>query len=224
VIAPFAIWYPGLLAKTNVGARRSKGAVLHSAEGSLNGAFGRLRDPNAQVSWHFTVALDGTIYQHYDSSIQCWHAHAAGNVNYVGIEHENAYTLGHPNHDPETDAQLNADVQILEWLSSGENWDGYQRREELWEHNEIPGNWTDCPSGRIRWGDIAVIVAPVPVTPDGIGVVLDGYEDLGPVYVPPPGRTIIGIGIHKTDGSTEGLWPHTDVQRYSEVRSLIPGY
>lgn len=158
MICPFATQAPAPLSKTNPGPRAGRGAVLHSAEGSISGLINRVKDAGSGVSWHFSVALDGTIFQHYDTDKQCWHAHASGNVSFIGVEHENAYTNGAPNHDPETDAQVEADVKLLEWLNEGP----YQRQVSLWEHHELPGNSTTCPNGRIRWDDILAGLNPVP--------------------------------------------------------------
>ena len=64
------------------------GAVVHSAAGSLAGAFSRL-DGAASVSWHFTVAQDGQVHQHYeDITLACWHAREVANRRHVGIECE----------------------------------------------------------------------------------------------------------------------------------------
>ncbi len=147
-------------AKQNAFARSGRGAVLHSAEGSLSGALGILDGPR-EVSWHFTVALDGTLYQHYDTIASCWHAHAIGNVNYIGVEHENAYTDGQPNHEPFTDAQVNTDVRLLQWLNEGP----YALHSTLWEHNWIPGNPTSCPDGRVPWEKIMAELNPQPTPP-----------------------------------------------------------
>lgn len=161
MICPFAVWRPGPPNKVNPPSRWGKGAVLHSAEGSLIGAFDKL-DSTTQVSWHFTVAVSGTIYQHYDTVRQCWHAHAAGNGPWLGIEHENEYTNGYPNHNPLNGAQLAATIRLLKWLRDAEGWPAVARKGELWEHNEIIGNATLCPSGRIPWPTIITALTQLP--------------------------------------------------------------
>ncbi len=168
MICDFAIQHLGPPQKKNQGARSGRGVVMHSAEGSLEGTLKVLDSVSSQVSWHFTVALDGTLYQHYDTTIQAWHAHSVGNINYVGVEHENAYTDGHPNHDSFSAAQVATDIRLLKWLHDNEGWDGYDRRIFLWEHNEVPGNNTVCPSARVPWLVIMaglVMPSPTPTPP-----------------------------------------------------------
>lgn len=154
---PGAIWRPGPAWKTNGAPRHGKGIILHSAEGSLGGAFGQLDGP-IELSWPFTNDLDGTLYQHYEIEAQCWHAHAANGV-YVGVEHPNEYTNGHPNHNPFTPAQVATDNALIAWLAALEAWPGWIRRQTLWEHNEADSVPTNCPSGRVPW---AQIVEPAP--------------------------------------------------------------
>lgn len=206
MIVPWAIWYPGPAEKVNTYQRWGKGAVLHSSEGSLNGALGRLRDPAAEVSWHFTNALDGRLYQHYDTKKQCWHAHANGNVRYIGIEHENAYTNGKPNHDPITDAQLQTDINLLREIGADEGWSQFALRDTLWEHNWIPGNSTICPSGRIRWDELIAALSPQKDVPLTIGVYLKYGGDQGTVYTVPEGDEIVGIGANFSQSGVRTLY------------------
>lgn len=206
MIIPWATWYPGPTDKINTGARWGKGAVLHSSEGSLDGALRRLMDPTAEVSWTFTNALDGRLFQHYNTLAQCWHAHAYGNVRFIGIEHENAYTNGRPNHDPITDAQLATDIRLLREIGEAEGWDGYVLRDTLWEHNWIPGNSTQCPSGRIRWDELIAGLAPSKDTPLTIGVYLRNGGDQGTIYQVPAGDEILGIGANFSQSGVRTLW------------------
>lgn len=166
-LIPGLIWSSGPFPKVNAGSLQRKGAVLHSSEGSLNGAMGRLAGP-AQVSWHVTIDVDGTGYQHYEIDKQCWHAKAEGNVNYLGIEFPNQYTNGSPDHRPLTQAQVNKAIEVLKFVF--DLWGLRARRitsdflKTLWEHNEVPGNATACPSGRIPWDAIvAGLNLPIPL-------------------------------------------------------------
>src|SRR3954454_17405963 len=89
---PFAVRHDGPATKVDGGWRTGLGAVLHSADGSLEGAFGELakvsgaKPSDWQKSWHFTVD-DSGIFQHYPLEAQTWHAGPAANPYYVGIEH-----------------------------------------------------------------------------------------------------------------------------------------
>lgn len=192
---PWALYLPGPSWKGNPWPRQGKGAVLHSMEGSYDNAYARLLGPD-QVSWHFSIKKDGTTIQHYSTNLQAWHAKAAGNPYYVGIEHEGKAG------EPETEEQVRADIHLLEWLDEGL----YERGVTLWEHNELTA--TACPSHRILWDRILAGLYPAPVTIDGIGVVLDDGTDLGNILPAlPEGRTVAGVGAHMADGSIQGLWP-----------------
>jgi N-acetyl-anhydromuramyl-L-alanine amidase AmpD len=123
-------------------------------EGSLASAFGVLSATERQVSWHFSMARDGALWQHYPVSAQTWHARS-GNVRYLGVEHEGVAG------EPWTDAQVEADVRLLLWLDEGP----YVRGTTLMEHREISA--TACPSGRVRWDDILAGLEGTPMpTPD----------------------------------------------------------
>lgn len=87
--------------------------VLHTMDGTVEGANARFNTPNIQVSVHYGIGVDGTIYQWVDEDNV---AYANGNylVNQIAIsiEHED---LGKPN-DPRPDilyqksAELCADI------------------------------------------------------------------------------------------------------------------
>jgi len=77
-------------------------------EGTLDGSDSWFRNPAAQASAHFGVGKDGRIYQWVDTRDKAWHC-AAGNANWIGIEHE-----GHSG-DTLTAAQLAATARIVAW-------------------------------------------------------------------------------------------------------------
>lgn len=104
-------------------------------------------------SWHFSVLYDGTVEQHYDTEVQCWHAQAA-NAFAIGIEHEGGYD---PENEPQQAAQLTASVALVRWL--GETHGFPLQRDEpertLYEHNEFYRK--PCPSGRIPWQEYTMV-------------------------------------------------------------------
>lgn len=90
---------------------RPCGIVFHYAAGclsDLSGVFTQRR-----VSAHFSVALDGTIYQYVPLDAMAWHADRA-NQYYVGIEHSAL-----PGRCDLTDQQLRASAMlaaaIIQW-------------------------------------------------------------------------------------------------------------
>jgi len=58
---------------------------------SAEAAMGRLTDPEAKVSAHYTVDEDGTIYAHVEESERAWHA---GQSSWAGETDINARSIG----------------------------------------------------------------------------------------------------------------------------------
>lgn len=147
---PNATWRP--CAKQGYGSDNvhlNLGAVVHSMDGSLSAGFGVLDNAARQASWHFSVALNGQVWQHIDSANIAWTSGSyQANKRYWGIECEGSGA-------PLTDAQHTAVAAILRWLwATHGTQGGFTRRVTLWEHNEmiIYGSLpTACPSGRVIW-------------------------------------------------------------------------
>lgn len=83
--------------------------VEHIMQGTLEGTDSWFHNPDSRVSAHFGVGRDGRIIQWVDTGDQAWHA-AAANSYSVGVEHEGF------SGEPLTDAQLDADAELLSWL------------------------------------------------------------------------------------------------------------
>jgi hypothetical protein len=149
-----AIREPGPDTKTNAVPRftsEKKGIVVHSAEGSLEAAFAVLHGPRS-ASWHFTLAKDGRLFQHYPLEVQCWHAGEKANPWYLGLECEGVAG------ELLTMDQVNSLKAVLDRVARHEQWLSIARGVTLFEHNEFMA--TSCPSGRIPWELIADFVAP----------------------------------------------------------------
>lgn len=88
--------------------RRSetRGLVLHIAEGSGPGTISWQKNPDAQVSSHFVVDLDGSITQMVDLDDRAW-TQIEGNRAWLSVEN-----AGHTPH-PLTPAQVEANAQLL---------------------------------------------------------------------------------------------------------------
>lgn len=117
---PFDNIYPGaklrsLTVNFRQGTIQDKNTiVLHIAEGShAEGAIAWFSNPRSQVSAHFIVDQDGTIYQLLSLSDTAWHASQA-NQHSIGIEHI-AISGGKL---PITPVQLIASGQLVKWLAS----------------------------------------------------------------------------------------------------------
>jgi len=141
---PDAIQRPGPDRKVYYGPNTVQGVVLHSADGYEGGLWDGIA--NGDLSWHFSILYDGSVWQHYPLTARCWHSGGWGNFSTIGIEHEG--TKG----EPLTPLQLAASVRLVRWIAQQGGW----RMERaagpdrtLFEHNEISG--TACPNGRIPW-------------------------------------------------------------------------
>lgn len=146
--------YPGIPSRT---LAQIEGEVKHSAEGSLAATFAVLDNERRIASWHFTLAQNGLVYQHYPLEAITWHAglpgdrrqdtSLIGNLTLIGEEHEGV--VG----EPLTHAQLASSIRLSEdvrRLSLGAN--PPLLRKNLFEHNWLSA--TNCPSGRIPWEKI----------------------------------------------------------------------
>jgi N-acetyl-anhydromuramyl-L-alanine amidase AmpD len=137
---PLAISHPGSPSKTYPSVNARLGAICHSAEGSLAALLNGI--DNGPFSWHFSVAKDGRVFQHYPLESHCWHAGSRdGNRETIGIEHEGVAG------EPLTEPQIAASVALCRWLRDVCNWQTLEGR--LFEHNKFSA--TACPSNRIPW-------------------------------------------------------------------------
>jgi hypothetical protein len=120
--------------------------VIHVMQGTLGGTDSWFHDPAAEVSAHFGVGKDGTVYQWVDTSVVAW-AEAAYNDSSISIEHEGV------SGDQLTAAQADADVELVRWLeekiglpSDRAHWFGHG------ELGVLGGAHPDCPGAAIMAG------------------------------------------------------------------------
>ncbi len=88
--------------------------VLHTTEGSYEGAIGWFRNPGADVSAHYVVRRsDGQVTQMVPDNLTAWHACSA-NSDTIGIEHE-----GHASQASTwTAANLDSSARLVGWLAA----------------------------------------------------------------------------------------------------------
>ena len=79
--------------------------------GTLSGTDGWFHNPKAQVSAHFGVGKDGTVYQWVDTAETAYHC-AQWNSVAIGVEHEGQ------SGEALTPAQLTASKALFTWLSA----------------------------------------------------------------------------------------------------------
>ena len=122
-------------------------------QGSLAGALTVLDDESVNeqnayraASWHFSIAKDGTVYQHYSLFETPFHAGSRWwNNRLIGIEHEGGApgNLG----EPLTEQQYAASTALVRWIASAGGWS--VERSRLYAHNQVTA--TSCPNGRMDW-------------------------------------------------------------------------
>jgi N-acetylmuramoyl-L-alanine amidase-like protein len=97
------------------GSGAMMGVVMHTMVGNLSGTVAEFNNPSAQVSAHFGVAQDGSVYQFgpIGKGWVAWHAMQANDAWY-GIEHADNRNPG----NPLTEAQIVASAQLVECLSA----------------------------------------------------------------------------------------------------------
>ncbi len=149
---PWAVRRPGPPQKVGYGSLRSsakEGVVAHSMEGHLAAALAELDRPDRAASWHFSIATDGTIYQHYSTDDICWASGSLeANRRFVAVEHEGRAG------QPLTGPQVEALAKVIAWCAQRYGWPRLERGITLWEHREMVrfgAAPTACPSGRIPW-------------------------------------------------------------------------
>lgn len=110
-------WLPGAV-RRDVGApgnysngrmRSYLGVVLHVNDADSGDLYGWITGGSSDMSCHFQVLKDGTIYQYIDTQFSSW-CQANGNDDYLSIE-----TSGFPN-EPLTAQQVTACASILAFV------------------------------------------------------------------------------------------------------------
>lgn len=177
---PAAEWMPGPPSKVNRGVNTCRGVVCHSMVGPYSAALAELYRFSRRASWHYSVLKDGRVIAHYPDEAQAWHAGSAYNNSTIGVEHEGGLS---PVSEPLTPAQLAASVRLVQWLAKAHGFP-LVRTVGLWEHNEVSGEPTACPSGRIPWDqyieeddDMAIELVWVPMPLGGGRLYVLGQGD-----------------------------------------------
>lgn len=103
-----AEWRGPVPNKTPSGMYMHKGLVLHIMQGTLEGTDSWFHNPKAQVSAHFGVGKDGTIYQWVNAHDKAW-AEVSGNGYWISVENEGKTG------ELLTQAQVEANAKIYAW-------------------------------------------------------------------------------------------------------------
>ena len=95
--------------------------VIHAtANSTLEGVISWFKNPEAQVSAHYTIGKDGRIVQHVRDHDRAWHA---GGSRWKGVSNVNNYALGielvnlNDGQDPYPEEQYQANLQLCTYLA-----------------------------------------------------------------------------------------------------------
>lgn len=144
-----AVQYPSPNFGPRRGGQQPELIVIHyTAMGSAEAALNRLCDPQYEVSAHYLITRDGTLYQLVDETMRAWHAGAGewqgqGDVNSrsIGIELDN--TGDHPFSDPQMHGLERLIKDIMQrWQISAQGVIGHS--------DMAPGRKID-PGARFDW-------------------------------------------------------------------------
>jgi hypothetical protein len=106
---PGALWIGPTPNSTENGMSTIKGLVLHIEQGYESGSEAWFKNPDARASAHFLNPKTGPLRQMVDTRDRAW-AQAAGNPNWISVEHEGFVP------DALTPSQVENDAQLFAWV------------------------------------------------------------------------------------------------------------
>ena len=177
---PFGIHKPGPADKAGYAWMNAKTrsldliefVVYHSLEGWRGAVMDILNGPR-RVSWLGTILLDGTLWNHYPLEAPTWTSGSIkANIRGAAWEFEGVKssvpTTFNIGRGPITDPQVKTGALIFKFLQGVAPNLGVPRLPYgFQEHRILTSGATECPSGRIRWTDIAAeLGGDMPLTQD----------------------------------------------------------
>lgn len=166
----WAIKRPGPPNKVYEQKNSRRGIVLHSMEGWLTGSLAELDKPTRQASWTFSLALDGTLYQHYPLDASIWASgNFKANTSYGALELEGLASM------PIDPAQLASLIRLLRELGFKDPGSTIREHRQVWNIDTPNAGPTACPSARYA-PLYAALAAPTPQEDDQVSIA--DYEDL----------------------------------------------
>jgi N-acetyl-anhydromuramyl-L-alanine amidase AmpD len=141
---------------------RPKAIVLHITDGSLKSAINTITNPEKQVSYHYIVAKDGSIYKFVDIDDTAWHCGKVVNPTWELIiekTNPNFYTIGVACEGREGELievkQFIALVVLLTFICRETKI--YPNANTFVYHREIRADKT-CPAGYINKHSLLLLV------------------------------------------------------------------
>ncbi len=142
---PTTTWAPAISSNYRVGRGGAdiNFVIIHTVEGSAQGAISWFRNPASRVSAHYIIARSGQIFQGVRDSDTAWHAGWI-NSQAIGLEHE-----GWAWRNTWTDAQYRASAALTAWLCRA-----YAipiDRRNILGHREVRGATHTDPGPFFNW-------------------------------------------------------------------------
>ena len=155
------------------GGLRPALVVLHYTEmPDAASALDRLCDPHAQVSAHYLIGADGTIWQMVEESLRAWHAGAGA---WAGMEDINSRSVGIELDNDGASPFAAAQMRALEGLLPGIMARWGIRPEGVIAHSDMAPRRKADPGPRFDWRLLARLGLSIWPRPGG-----NEHQPLGP--------------------------------------------
>ena len=167
--------------------------VIHTTEGSYDGAISWFRDASSEVSAHYVIRKsDGEVTQMVSDHQRAWHAGPA-NGRSIGIEHEGALI----NASTWTAPLLESSARLSAWLS--ETYEIPIDRAHFIAHSEVAGSNHADPGPHFPWSTYLEMVTCFRYGGSSCGEA--GTSDSDPVDDPASSGAGSGSGTGSGSGS-----------------------
>lgn len=156
-VMPGAVWRGNCRNNSGLRTAVTRGIVIHVNDGPDIDLWGWVNNPDSQMSCHFQIVQNGTIYQYLDTDLWSW-CQAGGNNAWLSAEFSTRPNV------PMTPEQLAAGGRLIAWAAEVERFP-LQLTSDIngkgigWHGMGVPawGTHPGCP-GDIRRGQLPVLL------------------------------------------------------------------
>ncbi len=192
------------------------GIVMHTYGGAGTDLYNWFNNPTAQVSAHYAVLKDGTVYQYVRDEDTAWHAGDINdNVQTIGIEHQDDGYWENPN--TYTEAQYQASAELVAMISDKYDVPLEHAVAGVRPHNEIVDK--ACP-GTLDWNRIIRMAQTIQDGGRDVELYNKVIQDLPELASSDITPENIYEGWWKLNGWLN-IWTKLGIARFSDVRNDI---